>query len=249
MKSYYFSHDYNARNDEKILKLIQKEGWEGYGLYWALIEKLYEAGGFLDEDYDCISYDLRTQSERIKDVVNNYKLFVVASKKIHSKSCLARLIALKGKSEKARQSAIFRWDKIKNKDTNAKRTQSECYAINKIKENKIKENIAKEIQVIPNLLNDTQKHIQIIGLFVRAKGITFSNKEEQSSFIRRNLKAAQNLKPYPFDKIANTMKYLMDNADFKWTIESVAKYIDEDLTKIKNIGQKEEDVIKSILNK
>ncbi len=41
--SYYFSHDANARNDEKILELRLKYGWEGYGLYWAFVEILREA--------------------------------------------------------------------------------------------------------------------------------------------------------------------------------------------------------------
>lgn len=40
---YYFSHDSNARNDEKILMLRAEHGWEGYGLYWALIEMMFEA--------------------------------------------------------------------------------------------------------------------------------------------------------------------------------------------------------------
>jgi len=33
-EAYYFSHDSNARQDEKIIKLRMKLGWEGYGLYW-----------------------------------------------------------------------------------------------------------------------------------------------------------------------------------------------------------------------
>ena len=40
---YYFSHDSNARNDEKILMLRAEHGWEGYGLYWALIEMMFES--------------------------------------------------------------------------------------------------------------------------------------------------------------------------------------------------------------
>lgn len=39
---YYFSHDSNARNDEKILMLRADFGWAGYGLYWALIEMMFE---------------------------------------------------------------------------------------------------------------------------------------------------------------------------------------------------------------
>ena len=40
--SYYFSHDCNARNDDKILMLRYHHGWEGYGIYWALIEMMFE---------------------------------------------------------------------------------------------------------------------------------------------------------------------------------------------------------------
>lgn len=40
--AYYFSHDSNARNDEKILMLRAEHGWEGYGIYWALVEMMFE---------------------------------------------------------------------------------------------------------------------------------------------------------------------------------------------------------------
>ena len=117
--TYYFAHDYNARNDEKILKMIQKYGWESYGLFWAIIEKLYEAGGFLEKDYDCIAFDLRTDSERIANVIES-GLFEFRNEKFYSKSVNARLIARKGKSEMARQSAFFRWNKIKKEDAERK---------------------------------------------------------------------------------------------------------------------------------
>jgi hypothetical protein len=42
-KSYYFSHDYNAAYDEKILYLRSIYGMEGYGLYWYFIELLHQA--------------------------------------------------------------------------------------------------------------------------------------------------------------------------------------------------------------
>ena len=41
-ETYYFSHDYNARNDQRILQLRFKFGWEGYGIYWALLETMAE---------------------------------------------------------------------------------------------------------------------------------------------------------------------------------------------------------------
>ena len=145
-ETFYFSHDYGARNDEKILKLIQKEGWTGYGIYWAIIEKLYEADGFLDEDYECIAFDLRAECDRITRIIQDYKLFTIASKKIHSKSCLARLAVRKGISEQNRQNAVLRWNKQKKDDATALRPQSEGNA-SKVKESKGKESKVNKIVI------------------------------------------------------------------------------------------------------
>jgi len=41
-ETFYFSHDYTARSDEKIKNLIYDFGYEGYGIYWSLIEELYQ---------------------------------------------------------------------------------------------------------------------------------------------------------------------------------------------------------------
>ena len=41
--AYYFPHDSNAQHDEKILQLRSTHGWQGYGIYWAIIEKLRES--------------------------------------------------------------------------------------------------------------------------------------------------------------------------------------------------------------
>ena len=40
--SFYFSHDYNARNDEKILELRAEFGPEGYGIFWMIVETMAE---------------------------------------------------------------------------------------------------------------------------------------------------------------------------------------------------------------
>jgi hypothetical protein len=40
--AHYFSHDSNARNDEKVLMLRAELGWEGYGIFWALIEMMFD---------------------------------------------------------------------------------------------------------------------------------------------------------------------------------------------------------------
>lgn len=41
--SFWFKHDYNARNDEKILELRSICGAEGYGIYWMIVESMAES--------------------------------------------------------------------------------------------------------------------------------------------------------------------------------------------------------------
>jgi hypothetical protein len=41
-ETFYFQHDYNARNDEKILELRAAHGPLAYGIFWMLIETMAE---------------------------------------------------------------------------------------------------------------------------------------------------------------------------------------------------------------
>ena len=40
----FFPHDANARNDARVIALRGEYGWEGYGIYFALLEIMFEAG-------------------------------------------------------------------------------------------------------------------------------------------------------------------------------------------------------------
>ncbi len=129
-ETYYFSHDYNARHDPKIKKLIIKHGFAGIGMYWYIVEMLYEQNGYLLlSDCECIAYDMRTKCERIMSVINDFGLFSKDTEKFWSESILRRLNMRKEKSEKASKSASYRW-----KNANALQTNTDR---NAIKENKI----------------------------------------------------------------------------------------------------------------
>lgn len=142
--AYYFSHDSNAQHDEKIIKLRQKHGWEGYGVYWALIERLRETDAFaLRSHYDSIAFDMQTHSTLIKSIVESFDLFVVENGFFYSKSLKERMKYKVEKSEKARKSAQVRWDKEK-KDANALRPECDR---NAIKESKVKKSTVKEKKV------------------------------------------------------------------------------------------------------
>ena len=69
--AYYFSHDTNARNDVKILMLRQKFGWEGYGLFWALIEAMAESSEYqLDNTViTALSFSYNTDYNTLNSVI------------------------------------------------------------------------------------------------------------------------------------------------------------------------------------
>lgn len=128
--TFYFSHDYNARTDNKIKKLLQKHGLTGYGIYWALVEDLYNNANALPLDYECIAFDLRCDENVLRSVLNDFELFVVDDISFGSLSVQRRLDEMYSKSSKARESANKRWEK-KPADANALRTHSEGNAIKK----------------------------------------------------------------------------------------------------------------------
>ncbi|GIM52003.1 hypothetical protein CAPN004_10330 [Capnocytophaga cynodegmi] len=110
--NFYFSHDGNARNDEKLLSVRVNMGAEGYGIYFMVIEKLLESGEYtLVKDYNVIAFDLRVGSDKIKAVVENFGLFQFTEdgKRFYSESLLRRMKPLdnlrKQRSEAGKKSA------------------------------------------------------------------------------------------------------------------------------------------------
>jgi len=142
--TYYFSHDYNPRGDEKIQGLLYEMGWEGYGLYWGLVELLYQNDGYLQLECKRIAFELRTDCNKIEKLINDFDLFMINENNFTSKSVLHRLKKRKEKTLQTQKAAKIRWDKGKQDDADAMRLQSESNAI-KGKERKGKDTIIKEI--------------------------------------------------------------------------------------------------------
>ena len=139
--TFYFSHDYNSRNDSKIKKLLAKYGYEGYGLFWAIIEDLYNNTNVLRLDYDTISFDLRSTPEIVKSLIHDFDLFEIDKECFGSLSVQRRLNERNAKSKKARESVLSRWNKSKS-HTNVLQTNNDS---NTIKESIVKESIVNEI--------------------------------------------------------------------------------------------------------
>ena len=110
-----------------------KYGMEGIGIYWCLIEILWENDGYYPTSkINIIAFELRTESERIADIVKSFELFKIKDGNFYSESLLFRMELRDEKSKKASESAKKRW-----LDAKAMRTQCEGNAIKEIKEKEI----------------------------------------------------------------------------------------------------------------
>jgi hypothetical protein len=118
--AFYFSHDSNARNDEKMLQLRAVYKSEGYGWYWIIIEMMRDANAYklhYDSKYffKAIAEELKCSEEKteefIEDCIKEFNLFVVKDGYIYSESLLRRMAPMDSKREKARASATIRWEK------------------------------------------------------------------------------------------------------------------------------------------
>jgi len=145
--TFYFSHDYNARNDIKIKKLISTHGFSGYGLFWALIEELYNNTNVLPLDYECISFDLRCEKNILISLINDFGLFVINDGFFGSSSVEKRLNTRNEISQKAKESVNIRWEKYRAERLLNTSVLQSNYDSNTIKERKgkeIKENNIEE---------------------------------------------------------------------------------------------------------
>lgn len=123
----YFSHDSNARDDEKILAMRIDLGWEAYGLYWALIEMLRDASDYkLKANFKVLAFSLHTTPELIEQIICNYGLFCMTDdgQSFFSSSLTKRMEEKEVLSKKRRASAGNRWGKIIESDANAEQNNA-----------------------------------------------------------------------------------------------------------------------------
>lgn len=170
--TFYFSHDYNARNDAKIKKLLSRHGYLGYGIFWAIIEDLYNNANALPLDCESIAFDLRTSENIVESIINDFDLFVIENDVFGSHSIQKRLEERDAKSIKARESAFKRWNKD-SKDANALPTQSDCNAIKESKEKELKGIKLKEIK--DNIDSRKLKFASTLEPFLSVYGRDFLN--------------------------------------------------------------------------
>ncbi|HEY4326133.1 MAG TPA: Lin1244/Lin1753 domain-containing protein [Mucilaginibacter sp.] len=190
-ETFYFSHDYGSRNDPKLIKVLMKLGQAGKGVYWDLVEMLYEQDGQLTlVEIESYAFALRVDCDIIRSLVNDFNLFETDGEFFWSASVNRRLDQRKEKSDKAAKSANERWSKPKN--SNAMRTQSDS---NAIKESKVNNNKEKD-----NKENNTSEKLVVVDFEVA-----------NNFFIEsRNCRVLQEINKIPQDDISIYFKRFFD---------------------------------------
>jgi len=76
-KDQYIPHEVSMRNTSEVMNLIEKEGMEGYGIYWALMEYLRTQDDYIDDIkvLKSLTRQLRVRLPKLKRILENYGLF------------------------------------------------------------------------------------------------------------------------------------------------------------------------------
>ncbi len=119
-KSHFFSHDFNARNNYKLLELRADYGWEGYGLFWAICEIVAENDKPLPHDrVGAVSVALGVPKEFLAGFIKQcleLGLFVEKEAGVTSESLELRLDhkrdVIKKRSEAGKKSAEARQKRL-----------------------------------------------------------------------------------------------------------------------------------------
>ena len=112
IKKPYFSHDYTPLEDKNLLKLFIAKGVEGYGLYWLIVEFMHQNTFAVGEE-NLLAFKFRTDTEKIKSVMNDFQLFHIEEhedKKIYVSDRIQRnLDYAEEKNKDKKQAANIRW--------------------------------------------------------------------------------------------------------------------------------------------
>ena len=145
MKKTYLQHQSNSFTDIKIIKMRSKLGIESYGIFWALLELLFnEENKLCIDDYSVLAFSLQCDADKLKSVIEDFDLFVIEDGCFYSKRLNNHIDTINSKSIKAKESASKRWN-----NANAMQTQSDSNAsrveYSKEEKSKVKKNNKKGV--------------------------------------------------------------------------------------------------------
>ncbi len=193
MKKTYFNHDSVARLDIRVIKLRSKLGYEGYGIFWAVLELLFtEENKLCIEDYDSLAFGLQCDAKVLKQVIEDFDLFVVEDGCFYSRRLNNHIEEINNKSKKAKENINKRWNNTKVIQPNYQRNSSISKSNSKEDKSKSIENrildFKKSIQSINDVSDEDKKAFFLYWTEKNKSGSKFRAEMEKTFDISRRLK-------------------------------------------------------------
>ena len=85
-KDQYIPHEVSMRNTTEVINLIESEGAEGYGIYWAIMEYLRVQEGYIGNlpALASLKRQLKIRQPKLDKVLNGFGLFICSGNTFYS---------------------------------------------------------------------------------------------------------------------------------------------------------------------
>lgn len=165
--TFYFQHDYNSRNDERILELRAEFGAAGYGVWWMLLESIAETDdGYLNMDrIGGLSFGYGVAKDELSSIINfciKVGLLKQDDQLLYSERMLQHKAFRKAAKDAGAKGAAKRWQKGKH-STPISQPNSTPNSTPNAKESKEKESKEKEIDSTPTVLPIGLQHLETLA--------------------------------------------------------------------------------------
>lgn len=113
--SEYINHKISNRSEYVFRKLIKRKGAAAYGVYWYILEELYESGGkMLFEEIEPISKVLCVRKDFVVSIIKSFSLFQYDSESFWSDEVIEQIEKRQKIKDKRKEAANKRWVSEKN---------------------------------------------------------------------------------------------------------------------------------------
>ncbi|NCB72649.1 MAG: DUF4373 domain-containing protein [Clostridia bacterium] len=115
----YISHDESASRDDKILRMREKYGARGYGLFWEIVEYLFTCNGRAELNPKIVSIaigeDAKSVGNFLSDCIEGFKLFETDGVYFWSNRLLTQIDQIINISEMKSKAVKSRYEKNHDK--------------------------------------------------------------------------------------------------------------------------------------
>ena len=200
MKKTYLQHQSNSFTDIKIIKMRSKLGIESYGIFWALLELLFnEENKLCIDDYSVLAFSLQCDADKLKSVIEDFDLFVIEDGCFYSKRLNEHIDTINSKSLKAKENASKRWKNANamqsHSEPNASRVYKSIVENSKVDKSKVNKRIVEfknSINQIEGISNNDKENFFLYWSELNKSGTKQKFELEKTWDLNRRLKRWSN---------------------------------------------------------